>query len=42
MADSTNGELIGFIGGRFEALNERFEALSDRLREIELANGNQR
>ena len=33
MADSN--ELIGFIGGRFEALNERFETLSDRLREIE-------
>ncbi|HEX5703011.1 MAG TPA: hypothetical protein VFX97_07415 [Pyrinomonadaceae bacterium] len=31
MADSNNSELIGFIGGRFEALNERFEAMSDRL-----------
>ena len=35
MADSNNNELIGFIGGRFEALNERFEALSDRLDGIE-------
>ena len=31
MADSNNNELIGFIGGRFEALNERFEALSGQL-----------
>ena len=35
MADSNNSELIGFIGGRFEALNERFESLSDRLDGIE-------
>ena len=35
MADSNNNELIGFIGGRFEAMNERFEAMGDRLREIE-------
>ena len=31
MADSNNSELIGFIGGRFEALNERFEAMNARL-----------
>jgi hypothetical protein len=36
MADSNNSELIGFIGGRFEALNDRFEAMSDRLDRIEL------
>jgi hypothetical protein len=35
MADSNNNELIGFIGGRFEALNERFEAMGDRLDAIE-------
>jgi hypothetical protein len=35
MADSNSSELIGFIGGRFEALNERFESLSDRLDGIE-------
>ena len=35
MADSNNNELIGFIGGRFEALNERFEAMDDRLNAIE-------
>jgi hypothetical protein len=34
--DSNNSELIGFIGGRFEALNDRFEAMSDRLDKIEL------
>ena len=35
MADSNNNELIGFIGGRFEALNERFEAMGNRLDAIE-------
>ena len=35
MADSSNDELIGFIGGRFEAMNERFEAMGDRLQAIE-------
>lgn len=35
MADSNNDELIGFIGGRFEAMNERFEAMGDRLHAIE-------
>lgn len=30
MADSNNDELIGFIGGRFEAMNERFEAMNER------------
>ncbi|MGZ5437073.1 MAG: hypothetical protein ACXWID_11735 [Pyrinomonadaceae bacterium] len=35
MADSNNDELIGFIGGRFEAMNERFEAIGDRLHAIE-------
>ena len=30
MTDSNNNELIGFIGGRFEALNERFEAMNRR------------
>ena len=35
MADSNNNELIGFIGGRFEALNERIEAMGDRVHAIE-------
>ena len=35
MADSNNDELIGFIGGRFEAMNGRFEAMGDRLHAIE-------
>ena len=35
MADSNNDELIGFIGGRFEAMNERFEAMGERLHAIE-------
>lgn len=35
MAGSNNNELIRFIGGRFEALNERFEAMGDRLDAIE-------
>lgn len=35
MADSNNNELISFLGGRFEALNDRFEAMSDGLDTIE-------
>lgn len=31
MADSNNNELIGFIGGRFEAMSERLNAIEGRM-----------
>ena len=31
MADSNNDELIGFIGGRFEAMSERLNAIEGRM-----------
>ena len=31
MADSNNNELIGFIGGRFEAMSERLNAIEARM-----------
>ncbi|HEX6186612.1 MAG TPA: hypothetical protein VFZ40_00915 [Pyrinomonadaceae bacterium] len=31
MADSNNSELIGFIGGRFEAMSERLAAIEERM-----------
>ena len=31
MADSNNSELIGFIGGRFEALSDRLDGLEERM-----------
>jgi len=35
MADSNNDELIGFIGGRFEAMSERLNAIEGRMVTIE-------
>jgi hypothetical protein len=31
MAESNNNELIGFIGGRFEAMAERLTAIEERM-----------
>ena len=35
MADSNNSELIGFIGGRFEAMSERLNVIEGRMVTIE-------
>ena len=31
MSESNNSELIGFIGGRFEAMNDRLNSIEERM-----------